>query len=154
VRDTESNDLARFLTSNDIPCPCCGYNLRGLTSDACPECNQPLVLRVGLAEPRVGSLVAAASGFLAGAGAALVCLALVVLFSIREKSFPTGREFGPIVLLPLLCLLIEGALATLLLRLPGRRWFRGLNPYERATMIALGWVLTGIAVVTFFVTVR
>lgn len=30
--------LRDFVAVRDVPCPNCGYNLRGLTSGACPEC--------------------------------------------------------------------------------------------------------------------
>jgi hypothetical protein len=42
--------LAALLQEHDVPCPCCGYSLRGLTSDRCPECGlaatAPVVLRL------------------------------------------------------------------------------------------------------------
>jgi ribosomal protein L37E len=34
--DTEFR--SRFLSANDAPCPRCGYNLRGLEGNLCPEC--------------------------------------------------------------------------------------------------------------------
>src|SRR4051812_17017234 len=34
--------LEIYLASRDIPCPKCGYNLRGLTSSTCPECRYRL----------------------------------------------------------------------------------------------------------------
>lgn len=44
--------VAAYLASRDAPCPGCGYNLRGLTGSACPECGKPLELRlVGATEP-------------------------------------------------------------------------------------------------------
>ena len=36
--------LAAYLAERDVPCPACGYNLRGLKAQACPECTQPPVL--------------------------------------------------------------------------------------------------------------
>ncbi len=48
--------LRDYLATRDVPCPACGYNLRGLTSGRCPECNLEVVLTVRLAEPRLGTL--------------------------------------------------------------------------------------------------
>jgi hypothetical protein len=45
------NALTSFLAEHDAPCPNCRYNLRGLTSDICPECRQRLVLSVATANP-------------------------------------------------------------------------------------------------------
>jgi hypothetical protein len=36
--------LASFLAEHDAPCPLCGYNLRGVESDRCPECGERLEL--------------------------------------------------------------------------------------------------------------
>lgn len=39
------DDHAReYLSSHDLSCPRCGYNLRGLTRSACPECGLELRL--------------------------------------------------------------------------------------------------------------
>ncbi len=37
-------ELAVYLAERDVPCPGCGYNLRGLTEATCPECAQQLHL--------------------------------------------------------------------------------------------------------------
>ncbi|MEQ8770763.1 MAG: hypothetical protein RIB60_09685 [Phycisphaerales bacterium] len=34
----EPTELELYLAERDVPCPGCGYNLRGLTEAACPEC--------------------------------------------------------------------------------------------------------------------
>jgi hypothetical protein len=33
-----SASFTRFLAEHDVPCPRCGYNLRGLGEPLCPEC--------------------------------------------------------------------------------------------------------------------
>lgn len=45
--------LSRFLAEQDISCPnpACGFNLRGLTHNACPECAHPLALCLQRPEP-------------------------------------------------------------------------------------------------------
>ena len=42
----QATPLAEFLARKDHPCPSCNYNLRGITGEQCPECNQSLVLGV------------------------------------------------------------------------------------------------------------
>ncbi len=44
--------LVAFLTDRDLPCPRCGYNLRGLTGDVCPECGNALAA-MRLAVPQI-----------------------------------------------------------------------------------------------------
>jgi len=38
--------LAAYLKERRTPCPGCNYELRGLTTDHCPECNAPLELAI------------------------------------------------------------------------------------------------------------
>src|ERR1051325_7393112 len=44
-----SEMLPAFLADRDAPCPCCGYNLRGLNDTRCPECATALSLGIGCA---------------------------------------------------------------------------------------------------------
>ena len=41
-----TSPLSHFLAENDVPCPHCGYNLRGLTASVCPECKHDLQLKI------------------------------------------------------------------------------------------------------------
>ena len=145
--------LQLFLADRDIPCPGCGYNLRGLTTDRCPECNQPLSLRVGLTEPRLGPWLAAISGALSGAGACLVCLALVVILTFRWGP-PRGRDLFAVVVLPMIGLATQGIAAALLLRPKGRTWFRTISGAARGRVIAGCWLLPLVFVVWFALSVR
>ncbi|MEL6499418.1 MAG: hypothetical protein AAGJ54_10910 [Planctomycetota bacterium] len=42
--DTEQ--LRAYLADCDVPCPGCGYNLRGVTEPVCPECEFGLTLEL------------------------------------------------------------------------------------------------------------
>lgn len=42
--DDRAPILASYLAHRDAPCPSCGYNLRGSTAPACPECGRELKL--------------------------------------------------------------------------------------------------------------
>ncbi len=38
--------LREYLATRDVPCPSCGYNLRGVPASTCPECAMPLDLEI------------------------------------------------------------------------------------------------------------
>ncbi|MEX2218097.1 MAG: hypothetical protein WD749_04995 [Phycisphaerales bacterium] len=43
-RPDQRTPLHDFLAERDFPCPGCGYNLRGLEANVCPECARPVPL--------------------------------------------------------------------------------------------------------------
>jgi hypothetical protein len=66
---TEQALLRQFLADRDVPCPACGYNIRQLQRNTCPECGRGLKLVLGVVGPSncwitalVASLVPAACG--------------------------------------------------------------------------------------------
>jgi hypothetical protein len=63
-----SDMLRAFLAAQDIECPSCRYNVRGLRTDVCPECNQKLTLRLALTEPRLAGFIAGLAGLTSGLG--------------------------------------------------------------------------------------
>ncbi|MCL4221515.1 MAG: hypothetical protein KJZ65_09090 [Phycisphaerales bacterium] len=63
-----SEHLERFLADHDAPCPGCGYNLRGLEGDQCPECGERLELRIGMADPKLSQFIGGLIGLAAGLG--------------------------------------------------------------------------------------
>jgi len=112
VQQVVANDaLVLFLKDREIPCPVCGYNLRGLRTPACPECGSELTLQIAGAAPHmivvlsamaplflfIGIavlflLIAATSGlpdgwgfYLIQAGAAVDCYALWCLYRLRLR---------------------------------------------------------------------
>jgi len=46
--------LSEFLADRDVPCPGCGYNLRGVATDKCPECGAVLELEIKRRRPLAG----------------------------------------------------------------------------------------------------
>jgi len=52
ARMGSSDDVAlrNFLAERDAPCPNCGYNLRGLQAETCPECKHVLRLQFARVE--------------------------------------------------------------------------------------------------------
>lgn len=90
--------LARHLAEFDESCPSCGYSLRALTGDRCPECNQGLVLRVGLAEPRLGAFIAGLVGVGMGLGFSGLLTAYFVYWAVvRSRMVPPGPFLGPVL---------------------------------------------------------
>jgi hypothetical protein len=55
VRDADVGLVREFLADRDVPCPGCGYNLRGIHAARCPECERTVRLCVEGSEvpPRV-----------------------------------------------------------------------------------------------------
>jgi len=52
MNDTDLPSLRAFLAERDVPCPACGYNLRGAQDPVCPECGGPVELSI---EGRAGA---------------------------------------------------------------------------------------------------
>ena len=77
--------LIAFLAGRDVLCPQCDYNLRDLRVARCPECGEPLVLRVNLAEPKQGLLIAGLVSLSAGAGLSGL---LIIYFLVKVMMHP------------------------------------------------------------------
>jgi hypothetical protein len=43
---SDSELLKAYLADRDVPCPGCGYSLRGCVAESCPECARPFALGV------------------------------------------------------------------------------------------------------------
>ncbi len=116
--------LREYLATRDAACPSCGYNLRGLTSDRCPECHQEIALRVSLVDPRVGLFLVGVVGWALGAGFSLLLLVYVLVTYPRIGGLPNN-----FVLTLLAGATIQGGVVLLLLlnnrRI--RRWSIGLR---------------------------
>jgi hypothetical protein len=85
---SESEVLA-FLKGRSIPCPRCGYDLRDIQSAKCPECGEPLVLKIGSPRARFGWLVLAmAPGCFSGVAA---CFVMVPVGITILRRFPPGQ---------------------------------------------------------------
>ncbi len=88
LRDPEAEVLA-FLKGRSVPCPRCSYDLRDIQSAKCPECGEPLVLKIGSPRARFGWLVLAmAPGCFSGVAALFV---LVPICMTIGRRFPPGQ---------------------------------------------------------------
>lgn len=130
--------LAAYLADRDEACPSCGYNLRGLASDRCPECMTELVLRVAMAEPRLGLFLSTVVAWSLGAGfSALLLVYLLVVLVITPMSLPPMNEF---LVTPVGGTLLEGgAVALLIVR---QRRVRRLPLGKRVSLLVAGVVCT------------
>lgn len=90
--------LRTFLNNQDVACPSCAYNLRGLTTSRCPECDQELELAVRLAEPRLGVFLFGLIGICASLGFCGMLLAWVGLMALRGRIGPPFRDMVPLLL--------------------------------------------------------
>src|SRR6267154_1944148 len=97
---TREEQLRLYLAEHDEPCPGCAYNLRGLTGTRCPECNQELAMRVGLAKPRHGAFIASMCGLLTGAGMAGVFLGIITWLSLTRGGGPPPSMFWTLFGIP------------------------------------------------------
>jgi len=141
--------LKAFLAERDAPCPCCGYNVRGLSVKRCPECNQELELRVGLVEPKLGAYLAALAGPLAGTGMAALFFGIVMYFTVGEGP-ARGREAWPIYGVSSISAAILAALLVLMLRRRTRVWFRRAGGESKA-LAAIGCWAVPVGCIVWFI---
>ena len=66
--------LCAYLADRDVACPRCGYNVRGLTGDTCPECGSQLMLTLNAAMPKQASMFAGLIGLAGALGYAAISL--------------------------------------------------------------------------------
>jgi DNA-directed RNA polymerase subunit RPC12/RpoP len=142
--------LRNFLADRDIACPQCGYNLRSLMGDICPECGDRIALQVAMVEPKVAAGLAGLIGLSAGAGlnGLLLVYIVIIMFRFPRPSFSwdpfiTINGAGLVVLS--LCILIW---------LRRWRWLRRQSISVRWGLAAACWALTMIDIIVFSFTIR
>ncbi|MBY0311154.1 MAG: hypothetical protein K2W85_03705 [Phycisphaerales bacterium] len=149
--ETRQRLLNELLAAEDVACPNCSYNLRGLTGDRCPECNQRLALRVNLAEPNLGAFLTGLIGIGMGFGfCALLLVWVGVMLLVR-----TGRG-GPSwdVIAPLFPGLIVNLVLLVVWVAVRRRWFAKQEPRRRWTIALIAVVLAMLGPLFFMLTAR
>jgi hypothetical protein len=88
LHDPEAEVVA-FLEGRSVPCPRCAYDLRDIPTARCPECGEPLVLKIGSPRARFGWLVLAmAPGCFSGVAALFVMIPISMTIGRR---FPAGQ---------------------------------------------------------------
>ena len=90
----EAEVLRVYLSSRDVPCPHCEYNLRNLTGSVCPECGEEVTLRLQSVDPRQAASIVGLILLSAGAGLnGLLLIYAVAVIMIYQKGMHDG--FGP-----------------------------------------------------------
>jgi hypothetical protein len=143
----DAGALRGFLAERDVAFPNCGYDLRGLTKDACPECNQPLVLGVSLAEARMGAMLGTLAALFGMGVTGLLFVLVAVGLSVRWGDYPPGEFF----VIPGIgaCVGMLGGL--LLARRAGRIWFRRLSRGWALALLIGSWATVIGAALLFMV---
>lgn len=88
----EQELLVEYLHDRNVPCPSCGYSLRGLKTGRCPECNQGLELGVVLCEVKWGAFIAGIAGCCAGW---MFCAMILVYAIFKHLNL---REATPLLI--------------------------------------------------------
>jgi len=123
--------LIDFLSSRDVPCPNCGYNLRGLQSEHCPECGLQLSLRVNLTEPKLVGFIMGLIGLCLSAGFSSLLLLICCFVLLTTPIAATTGWWEPFAYLGATAL-VSWAVIFLWV------WYRSfLRRYNRETV----WVL-------------
>lgn len=117
----DTRALLAWLAVHDEACPVCGYQLRALVRDLCPECGQKLTLGVRAPEHRLAAWVVAMLSFALGLGFDGVVVVLMVWRIIVTGSWVLPSPVG--ALLVGLSVLGAACGAGILLLWFGRRWW-------------------------------
>jgi hypothetical protein len=115
----EKRILRAWLNGRDIPCPCCKYNLRGLTSGRCPECGSPLKLSITAQAPLSYTIAMVAVGAALGVEAVYEFDCFTPLLTGQARCSLSAVAFDILVHFGLAAALA----ATMLLLLRARRWW-------------------------------
>ena len=141
--------LREYLATRDAACPSCGYNLRGLTSDRCPECHQEIALRVSLVDPRVGLFLVGVVAWALGAGFSALLLLYGVIVLIRFGTFGPNDLFFRILVISGL---IQGGVLVCLLGY--NRRVRRLSTLSRLLIAVSGFAASLANVLIFAAHIR
>jgi hypothetical protein len=83
-------EVVAYLRGRSAPCPRCGYDLRDIQTARCPECGDPLVLKIASSRVRFGWLVLAmAPGCFSGVAA---CFVFIPIFLGIWNNWSTDRR--------------------------------------------------------------
>lgn len=148
-RESRLEFLRTFLAERDLPCPLCGYNLRALTADRCPECGSEVEITVGLTEPRIAAFIAGVVGLAAGVGFNTLMLFWLAWMRLFEgRGSPGLNEAWP--------LLVGLAVMTIALMfwLNRRKLIRRMRPGVSWPLAAGGYVMSILLAMLFFAVVR
>jgi hypothetical protein len=141
---TDEQMLLAFVATRDVRCPACGYNLRQLHSNTCPECGNALRLSVGLVDSVGRAWITALVAALIPAGCGLPFLVAITIALFSGASW-SAVDLDPGI--TIIILYTAGCLVGALLLLTNRRIYMRQSKIFRntvATSIVLAdaaWVI-------------
>jgi hypothetical protein len=137
TKDGDTGRLVEFLQDRDASCPLCGYNLRNLTDETCPECRHELRLTVGVDGVRFGWFLAAVTPSLFSGIAAVLMLILAL-----TAQAAGAVDLPPVIYLLALVGLTSGAVGLVLI--VRRHRFIRLRPQVQRTWALVAWSIHGL----------
>jgi hypothetical protein len=151
MSDGDAAFLTSYLRDRDTACPGCGYNLRGLTKDVCPECQQQLTLRVGLTEPKFKLWLTAMIGASCGAGFNVLLFTYFLIIIATDEDYPPDywTLAAPLVGIPALFFL-----CLLWALLAFGRGIRRASVRARVHIVLVVWILVVVNLVVFASKIR
>lgn len=135
--------LHAFLADRDVPCPNCGYNLRGLVTTHCPECRQELVLCLRTAERNWTAFIWTVVGLSLGTLPALLMVAVVTFLVASDGGGISRDEFRNFVLYPAITGLILLVPLRLFCSAPVRLKFLQARPRTQIVAVLTAWFASG-----------
>ena len=139
--DLDAALLHTWLERHDAPCPVCGYNLRRLTGDVCPECGQRFALQIGAVSAHFGYLLASLAPMIMLAGLAGL-FGVLLCFEGPPPYFVWG--FWVIIVVGIL----EGAAVPFIYR--KRRVFLVQSVRTQVGLVLLSWLYNVLLAVVCF----
>lgn len=130
--------LEQFLADRDVPCPVCGYNLRGLNSTNCPECGASLNLGVSSTDLKVGPWLVMLLGVSIPLGFCFIGTVFMVVMIMAAGGGAPPRNLLMSVGALAAGTVIYGLLAWVLVK--KRRFFLRRRPLAQL-LLAIGFVL-------------
>jgi hypothetical protein len=137
----ERDWLIEFLHDRDVSCPLCGYNLRKLFSDRCPECGREIRLNVLPVELPLRAWIFTIIPLGASAGMGVFVLAIII-----QEGWPPARML--LLSIPLVYFLISIPLFAALFF--GRRIFLAFKPALQGAFASISLILLILALLLFF----
>jgi DNA-directed RNA polymerase subunit RPC12/RpoP len=128
--------LRSYLAERDVPCPKCGYNLRGVEQSKCPECGSAIVFGLVGARQTRGIRFAIVLGALCLAAGGLIAISQGLSIVLQTRSVEVFRQ-SPLWMqiwwvATSVVILVALLLALAALVLPGHRW-----PKHRTTWMLI-----------------
>jgi hypothetical protein len=135
----EAELLRALLTSRDITCPVCAYNLRGNESSNCPECGANLDLRVASTDLKLGPWLTAVLGLALPLGfasiAGLVRVVGLLVYLADAASAGVLLSFLVYTSIPLVVSAVYGFLPWRLVKRRRKFWARPQRVQRRSAVL-------------------